>query len=103
MQNPIVEETRHRVSIAGTITDANTQKPVAGAIVKIEGRDLQTQTGTDGVFHFIDLPAGQYTLTVTASGSGRRYTTQTQAFAVRDSTTDRVLFDWLRIPLAPTT
>jgi iron complex outermembrane recepter protein len=52
---------------SGTITNANS-RPVPGASVYILNTGLGTFTNTDGHFEFKHLPAGKYTLRVSAIG-----------------------------------
>jgi Carboxypeptidase regulatory-like domain len=87
------EEVRHQVAIAGRVTDARMGRAIGGALVMIttappafSGRDDRTRTAADGHFHFLDLPDGQYALTASLPGSGRRYgTASAQATVSRDS------------------
>jgi len=56
--------------ISGRITDRSGAS-IAGVTVTVrdaDGKTRQTTTGTDGSFHLMQLPAGQYQLTATASG-----------------------------------
>jgi hypothetical protein len=78
---------RHRVAIAGHVVDAASQKAVAGAEVVIvempaafkhklqragAGFD-RARTREDGLFYFLDLPDGKYTLSASLPGAGKRY------------------------------
>ena len=56
--------------IFGTVTDAVTSQPIAGALVHVTGTvDAAATTGADGQFRLAVLP-GQLTVTVTATGYG---------------------------------
>jgi hypothetical protein len=58
-------------AITGVVTDPS-GAPVAGAMVTVtdadRGTSLKTQTNTDGVYNFPQLPNGQYQLRVEANG-----------------------------------
>jgi hypothetical protein len=107
------ETVRHQVAIAGRLADAGTGKPVGGALVTInedertpaafksllEARAMQygdawatmterpdrARTAPDGLFYFLDLPDGDYTLTASLASMGNRYgTAQATATVSRD-------------------
>lgn len=88
----------HRVSIWGKVTDAVTQKPIAGAEVtltkmpaefkKTLGRLAQyagnewaersqrpdrTRSRADGLYYFLDLPDGDYEIRALLPNCGKRY------------------------------
>jgi protocatechuate 3,4-dioxygenase beta subunit len=70
---------RHRATIAGRVTSAQTGKPLAGARVDIASNTAAGPavfTAGDGFFCFLDLKPGQYTLTASLPGSGSRYGTK---------------------------
>jgi len=54
--------------IAGMILDKETDAPVYGANVLLEGTYLGTSTDQDGEFYLINVPPGTYTLTVQMIG-----------------------------------
>lgn len=116
---------RRRVALYGNVTDAATGKPVAGVRVEItqgpadfsqrlalqaraagerwpalEERPDRTRTAADGHFHFLDLPAGSYTVNASLPAAGSRYGTATaQATLTEDSqqTVSRASLD-LKLP-----
>ena len=96
----VVEEVRHQAAIAGRVTDVQTGRTVAGAVVAVTAgpaafadalglaeisfgpawasmaeRLDRTLTHADGHFHFLDLPDGQYTLVASLPDWGSRYAT----------------------------
>jgi hypothetical protein len=88
---------RGRPSIAGTVQDAVTGRPLGGARVELTGaakfaqwlearavphgsrwdeldtRPDRVRAGADGRFLFVDLPAGRYTVVATLPEAGTRY------------------------------
>ncbi len=94
----ILEKIRHQVAVAGTVSDGRTGAAIHGARVAIvtgppafthalalkalrfgaaraglEQRPDRTRTAGDGHFHFLDLPAGNYTLKASLPEHGSRY------------------------------
>jgi Carboxypeptidase regulatory-like domain len=86
------EVTRHQVAVAGRVVDES-DKPVAGAQVtltllpkeprpkraragtdkqELDERCDQTFTKADGIFFFLDAPAGEYSVECVNSRSGLR-------------------------------
>ena len=55
--------------LRGVVTDSNDGDPVAGATVRATRGDFSRETTTDtGGFYQLQLPAGEYTLTVSSGG-----------------------------------
>lgn len=119
---------RHQVAISGRVTDAQTRRCLGGAQVRISSapaeftawlgihalqygaawatrneRPDQMVTAVDGHFHFMDLPDGQYTLTVSLPGSGSRYgVAQAQALVARTAQ-GKIIMAISDLTLPPTT
>lgn len=55
-------------SISGTVIDVDSGDPVQQATVTLSPSGLNTYTGDDGHFEFLDLEARQYTITVQKTG-----------------------------------
>lgn len=71
------------MSVAGWVVDDATGRPLAGATVEIGSGLQQTTTAADGSFRFLGLPVGDYQLSATLPGAGRRYGNDTGAATVR--------------------
>ena len=92
------EQTKNRVAIAGQVRDAESKLAIAGALVEVSQKqgkfknwlDLhalqyakswekmvkrpdKTLTAVDGCFCFINLPDGEYTLSVSIPGTKTSY------------------------------
>ena len=57
-----------KAPITGTVTDAATGNPIAGAWVTIEGVEQAVTTDTDGTYAFNSILYGSYTITVSSTG-----------------------------------
>ncbi|MBO6026088.1 MAG: carboxypeptidase regulatory-like domain-containing protein [Bacteroidales bacterium] len=51
-------------SIYGVVTDYATNEPVGGANVQLRPSGSSTLTGSDGHYEFLDVPVGEYSITV---------------------------------------
>ncbi len=54
--------------ISGTVTDSRTGEPIAGAIVKVVGTDLETRTDANGNYVILNVPVGSHTIEATLIG-----------------------------------
>lgn len=83
-------------SLSGTVTAAGTGVP--GVTVTAEGPDgtLSTVTGADGTYRFPLLPAGEYTVTVTAPEGTLVVGPATRSEAITDGDVENVDFELAR-------
>ena len=72
--------------IAGKVTDANSNEPLPGINIIVQGTNYGTATDVDGNYLLINLPAGKYTLIF--SGVGFQKKTFTDVKVVSDFTTN---------------
>jgi hypothetical protein len=123
---------RHRVSIWGKVTDAVTQKPIAGAEVTLtkmparlekrlerlaqyagsewatkSERPDQTRSRADGLYYFLDLPDGDYEIRALLPNCGRRYGEVSQKKKVASGDQNRSGQEalkgmWVALALQPT-
>lgn len=100
-----VEEIRHHVAIAGSVTDSVSGRAIAGAIVEIVDPKLCTLTREDGSFYFIDLPVGSYSLNLAAPSLSSRYGVINGLNILVQNTGDGrpILDSKANVQLAPTT
>lgn len=69
LKNPPSVENQDLGSIGGTIKSETTGLPVAAARVDIAGPEVRQElTAIDGYFNALNLPSGNYVLTLTAAG-----------------------------------
>jgi hypothetical protein len=119
---------RHRVALAGRVADALSGQPLAGVRVEITGgppaftsllalrargagdlwaamaeRPDRTRTARDGHYHFLDLPAGAYTLAAALPEAGSRYGTATLPFTLVADSLGNITMAKADLALQPTT
>jgi hypothetical protein len=115
----------HRVSIWGKVIDTLTQKPIAGADVRLTKmpaafaktlerlakyaghertiraqRPDRTRSRADGLFYFLDLPDGDYEIRALVPNCARRYGEERQQKKV--SRADTLKGMWVGLALQPT-
>ena len=61
-----------QITIAGRVTDEETQKPIEFASILMKENGLWAITGTDGSFHIKNIPAGKVVLTIQCLGYATR-------------------------------
>ena len=62
------ETKRIRISIAGVVVSRETEEPIEGAHLRLEGLDRSARTDANGVFSFLNIPVGAYTLHIKKEG-----------------------------------
>lgn len=65
---PVIAQEAGRIQ--GTVIDGQSQRPLVGAQVSIQGTGLGTVTGVDGEYQLLNVPAGTYTVRVQFIGYG---------------------------------
>ena len=70
------------IGIEGTVTDKETEEPLGGVTVTIEGTDWSFTTEDDGSYSISDVRADTYNITASKSG----YINQTETVTVEDNT-----------------
>lgn len=123
-----VEPTRHQVAIAGQVVDAQTEAPLRDVLVfiadappvfqemlalkamqfgnrweRLEKRPDRMRTSAEGLFYFMDLPDGDYTLSVTWPDKGNRYGSATADTTITRDNGGNISYVFQKILLAPTT
>ena len=123
-----VLQVRHQVAVAGKVTAVVAKKPVGGAVVNIiemphalksllvtksmqygarwgamAERPDRTRTAADGLFYFLDLPDGKYTIAASVASCGKRYGGARGSAAVSRDAKGNVKMAFLEIGLQPTT
>lgn len=83
-------------SIAGTVVESGTQRPLAGAQVYIPGTDLGVLTDGDGAYTLTEVPVGEQTVRVELIGYGALE----RQVVVREGEATRVDFEIERQALA---
>jgi hypothetical protein len=116
------------VAIAGRVTDGQTARGLGAVLVRITAapaefmawlslyslqdgtawaarleRPDQAVTASDGHFHFMDLPDGQYTLTASLPRVGSRYGAVTAQATVARTAAGKLIMAVANLTLPPTT
>lgn len=65
-EDPVIYDTF--CTISGTVIDVDTGDPIPQATVTLSPSGMNTYTGSDGHFEFLDLEERQYTITVQKTG-----------------------------------
>ncbi len=122
-----LEGSRRQVAVAGRVIDAETEKAVARALVEIAEappefrawlalkairygerwanmavRPDRIRTAADGHFHFLDLPAGGYTLIASLPAAGSRYGTAEESAEVEHDPDGKISRQTVELRLPPT-
>ena len=83
IQDFIIPQAIRAYTVSGAVTDKDTEGPLGGAMVTIEGTGWSATTEDDGSYSISDVEAGTYDITASKSG----YTNQTETVTVEGDTT----------------
>ena len=81
----VVTEEKVSTSIGGVVSDES-ENPIVGANVVVEGTDLGSAADADG-YYSVDLAAGSYTLTASAIG----YESQSSEVSIKEGDNSRIV------------
>ncbi len=62
------ETKRIRISVAGVVVNHETEEPIDGAHLQLEGLERNARTDANGFFSFLNIPVGIYTLHIKKEG-----------------------------------
>lgn len=62
------ETKRIRITLAGMVVNQETEEPIEGANLRIDGSERSAVTDANGFFYFLNLPVGIYTLNANKEG-----------------------------------
>lgn len=121
-------EIRHQASISGVVVNAKTLVPIESALIQIAAapaeftswlalkglqfgarwdammnRPDRTISSNQGIFYFLDLPSGAYTLSASLPSAGTRYGSAQAIFNVSRDAQGNVTLSTSTIPLPVTT
>ncbi|GAA1723273.1 hypothetical protein GCM10009809_18920 [Isoptericola hypogeus] len=83
-------------AVTGTVSDAGSGDPAAGALVELSAPIEGVTTDADGAFAFADVPEGTYTLTVSAGTCAEPFSTEVTVDGdeVVDAALQRIVDDY---------
>src|SRR5687768_7941041 len=61
-QDPLPTQSASRARITGRVVDLNTQEPLAGANIFVQGTNVTATTGADGRFVIVSAPPGIFSI-----------------------------------------
>jgi len=118
---------RHRVAVAGRVTNSETGKAISGVEVTITEspeafrqkmqstsmrygnrwrampeRPDRTRTRDDGLFYFLDLPDGSFSFSASLPGSGRRFGIAQERAEVSRDDEGKTKITFVNLSLQPT-
>jgi hypothetical protein len=80
-----------RLAFAGKVVDAVTAQPIAGVVATLSTRPDRAISGADGCFAFLDLPDGDYEVSLALPRGSARYGSALHKFLVpRDPAADPI-------------
>jgi hypothetical protein len=101
----MVFEIRHHATVIGRVSDELTRQPIAGAEVVLTGipQPMRVNSRPDGLFSFLDVPEGTYSLLARWPEGLRRYGEKSGEVKVAKQQGGRQIPKSVELALAPTT
>jgi hypothetical protein len=98
---------RHEATVGGRVRESESELSLAGVRVRITSEDGfvvgETMTGPNGLFSFLDVPAGAYNLTASMPRSGTRRVDASENIRVESDPDGRIKRVFADLTLGTTT